>query len=209
MKKHGIWMILLLFSMQKINAQCFCESAARKKGNFYAGLRTGYSNYSFGNESLNPDRAIFHSGLRLGTNISDNVSLQTGADLYSFNTLKSEGFYPYSDQVLLDVPIELVFRFPLNNSNITPYFGVAAISKLSLRSKYYSAVQPLAEPEYRKGFAGFYAGLSAGTLILLSENIGLNAGIEIRQNISSPSQNEAAENHIRMAGLFIGFQFHF
>lgn len=201
---------LLAAFIPRANAQkCFCDAASKKAGNVYFLIKANGDAFTFGEGNFRFTTYTPGGGLRIGTNISEEISIQSGVDYFQLNHISTTGYYPYSDHQMIEIPVDFVFRFPNEINRFTPYISLSAVNSIQAKGKYYQETDPLIAPKYTSGYSGFYAGIGGGILIQFSDQAALNFGFGWRQNLAALKESQNLEIYSHQIGVQLGFQYHF
>ncbi|MFN3343221.1 MAG: hypothetical protein ACK40M_11020 [Flavobacteriales bacterium] len=211
MRYFLIFLFFLSFRMDAKAQGCFCDAAKHSSGNVHFGLVGRYGLAGFNDGNLNNTRTYFSPGLRIGTHITDALTIQSGVDYYSFTRLNTNNLsYPFHYHSIVEIPIHLIARIAPDNGRIMPYFGLGFSSRFTPKSNYYSSPDNPDNGYTVEEKMSVNADVLAGIWILISDQFSFSAGLEHRQTLLPlVSEGVKAEHLKSFTSAQIGFQIHF
>ncbi|MFZ5553897.1 MAG: hypothetical protein ACOZCO_12345 [Bacteroidota bacterium] len=199
-----------LYSTRKGSGNCFCDAASKNKGSWYVSLTFQPAMNFYSGDVQNENKTTLAPGLKIGTNISKKVSVQSGVDYYSISGVNRDDFYTKGDFTYLDIPVTFIIRFPNEKNGFIPYLGISGINNLHLKQRYYFDPDT-GQTEIVNGISynTFYAGLHGGMFFVLKNNLSFFTEVNVRQSLAGMGKTGAVDNYVNQAGLGLGFNFHF
>lgn len=199
-----------LYGTRKNSGNCFCDAMSKKKGGWYVSATFNPAMNYYSGDIKNENKTSLAPGLKIGTNITEKISVQAGADYYKIANVNRDDFYTKGDFTYLDVPISFIFRFPNEKNGFIPYLGLSAINNIHLKQHYYFDPDTgNTEDVDGLSYNTFYAGIHGGLYFVLKDNFTFFTEINARQSLAGIGKTESVDNYVNQVGLGLGFNLHF